>query len=134
MVLSLRAFQQSGGNTLSSASRGMNSGHISVDDTELINRQTKSATPAPMGIFSIPHLGKFGGNNKSNGAGNKNNQLRSSDNAVEGVAISIDVLEKSDGAMMDSNASGRRNRNNADPEKGMMGKTPSLYSHEERVS
>lgn len=130
MVLSLRAFQnQSSGGA--SGSRGLNSGHISVDDTELSNRQTKSATPAPNGIFSIPHLGRFGGAKSNRGP---NDHTQSADNALDGVVVSVDRLEKSDGTNhMNSNASGRRMNRDADLEKGPIGKTPSLYSEEDKV-
>lgn len=131
MVLSLRAFQQQNGHT-GSNSRGVTSGHITVDDTELANRGTKSSTPAPAGVFKVPYFNKVGRR------GTKGDHTRSSENALDGVVVSVDRLEKSDGAlMMGSDASGRRNKNmvdDVDPEKGLIGKTPSLYSHEDRVS
>lgn len=133
MVLSLRAFQ-----TGYHGSTSARSGQISLGDTELSDRNHKSfggaTTPAPGGMFKLP-LGILTKNGRKQ---NKNGEeLKSSDNGgLDGVVVSVDRLEKTDGNL-DSNASGRRNKN-SDPEKGLIGggvaRPASLYSQGNKVS
>ena len=82
-------------------------------------------------MFKLP-LGML----SKNGRKHKNGEhVKSTDNALDGVVVSVDRLEKTDGNL-DSNASGRRNKN-ADPEKGLNGeiaRPASLYSQGDKVS
>lgn len=133
MVLSLRAFQTKNGHGSSSMGR---SGQVTLD-TELSDRSKSlngMSTPAPGGIFKLP-LGILNKNGRKHRAGE---HVKSTDNALDGVVVSVDRLEKTDG-QMDSNASGRRNKNGApvDPEKGLVGnggRPASLYSQGDKVS
>lgn len=108
----------------------MTSGQMTLDDTELAQRSSKTggvATPAPCGIF--------GGILNKNGRKYKNggDHVKSTDNALDGVVVSVDRLEKSDGTMMNGNTKTAGRNTVSDPEKGL-GRPSSLYSHGDKVS
>jgi hypothetical protein len=136
MVLSLRAFQDEHRGV--GTGRIGTSGHASADDTELSQRgHTKSngsATPTPNGgpmssIFKLPSLAGAKGGRKNRRGTN------SQDVALDGVVVSVDRLEKSDGQIDTGKRGGNGRAMESDPEKGILQpRGSSLYSHEDRVS